>query len=357
LAGRISRALIYDSLSSSSPVLDVAFSAYSGSGNTFTCATGQTVTRNGTAFIAGDGYHAVAPSDAARMVLGRMPYGGRGNLLNATATLATQNVAVAATAYTLQFTGAGTITLSGAHSAGPLSAGTHTFTPSAGTLTLTVSGSVTNAQLELGGTATAYQLVTAQYDTTQTGIPSVTWLYAAGSQYYSILGSRNLVCMHDGTGGFAGMNVYVNKVDDGANDRLYASAGGPAGQVGAILSLLDSTTNDGAANLIVQNGVGNAVSFSSSNNAIARFTPQVISTSYNTSDNPDAAIRVDGVVVASANNSNSPTTAAATTDLYLFSDAAGTLILPGYLGSTLMGAITNSAQQSQVQTWLSQQTG
>jgi hypothetical protein len=45
-----------------------------------------------------------------------------------------------------------------------------TFTPTAATLTLTVSGSVTNAQLELGATPTAYQQVTAAYDITEAGV-------------------------------------------------------------------------------------------------------------------------------------------------------------------------------------------
>lgn len=88
----------------------------------------------------------------------------RTNLLLNSGTLSTQSVTVTATAYTLHFTGTGTITLSGASTAGPLvGTGTGennrvslTFTPSAGTLTLTVSGTVTNAQLEAGEWRTSY---------------------------------------------------------------------------------------------------------------------------------------------------------------------------------------------------------
>lgn len=84
-------------------------------------------------------------------------------LLNST-TLSTQNVTVTAVAYTLHFTGTGTITLTGASTAGPLvGTGTGennrvslTLTPTAGTLTVTVSGTVTNAQLELGSVPTSY---------------------------------------------------------------------------------------------------------------------------------------------------------------------------------------------------------
>lgn len=88
--------------------------------------------------------------------------GQRTNLLLNSATLSTQSVAVTAQAYTLSFYGTGTVTLSGASTAGPL-VGTGaknqvsiTFTPSAGTLTLTVSGSVTYANLEAGSGASSW---------------------------------------------------------------------------------------------------------------------------------------------------------------------------------------------------------
>lgn len=80
--------------------------------------------------------------------------GSATNLILNNAVMSTQNVTVSASTYALTFMGTGTVTLSGASTAGPLvgtGAGNRvslTFTPSAGTLTLTVSGSVTNAQLE-----------------------------------------------------------------------------------------------------------------------------------------------------------------------------------------------------------------
>jgi hypothetical protein len=89
----------------------------------------------------------------------------RTNLLLNSGTLATQNVTVTAVPHTLHFTGTGTITLSGASTAGPLvGTGTGennrvslTFTPTAGTLTLTVSGTVTNADLEVGSTPSSHK--------------------------------------------------------------------------------------------------------------------------------------------------------------------------------------------------------
>ena len=86
----------------------------------------------------------------------------RTNLLLNSATLSTQSVTVTATVHTLSFYGTGTVTLSGASTAGPLvgtganNRVTLTFTPTAGSLTLTVSGSVTLAQLEAGDFATSY---------------------------------------------------------------------------------------------------------------------------------------------------------------------------------------------------------
>lgn len=86
-------------------------------------------------------------------------------LLNSTidgANLATQSVSVTAQAYALTFYGTGSITLSGAHVAVVNGSGafpTRTqllFTPSAGTLTLTVAGAVQFAQLEAGAFATSY---------------------------------------------------------------------------------------------------------------------------------------------------------------------------------------------------------
>jgi Carbohydrate esterase, sialic acid-specific acetylesterase len=89
------------------------------------------------------------------------PQGKQNLLLNATASgVPTQVVAVTAQAYTLAFYGTGTIVLTGASVAGPL-VGTGandrvslTFTPSVGSLTLTVSGTCTEAQLETGLNAT-----------------------------------------------------------------------------------------------------------------------------------------------------------------------------------------------------------
>lgn len=70
----------------------------------------------------------------------------RVNLLNDVATLATQSVTVAAGNYVLSFSGAGSVTLSGA-ATGVKGAGDNAITCTAGILTLTVSGAVNDGFL------------------------------------------------------------------------------------------------------------------------------------------------------------------------------------------------------------------
>lgn len=89
------------------------------------------------------------------------------NTLLNSATVVTQDITVAASQYTLSFYGTGTITLSGSHVSTIVGSGasptrtTYTFTPTAGSLTLTVTGSCTWGQLELGSSATSYIATTA----------------------------------------------------------------------------------------------------------------------------------------------------------------------------------------------------
>jgi hypothetical protein len=83
------------------------------------------------------------------------------NLLLNSAALSTQNVTTTAVAHTLSFYGTGSVTLSGSATGTLNGTGANnrvflTFTPTAGTLTLTVSGSVTFAQLEALSFATTY---------------------------------------------------------------------------------------------------------------------------------------------------------------------------------------------------------
>lgn len=80
---------------------------------------------------------------------------------------------VTAQPYTVSFWGTGSVVLSGTHSASVTGTGTsarttYTFTPTAGSLTLTPSGSVTRLQLEATSMATSY------IDTTSAAVTRVT---------------------------------------------------------------------------------------------------------------------------------------------------------------------------------------
>ena len=84
----------------------------------------------------------------------------RTNLVYPSDIATTQVRAVTAVLHTLSFYGAGTVTLSGAFSGSLVGTGTNnrvtlSFTPTAGNLTLTVSGTVTDWQLEAGSSATS----------------------------------------------------------------------------------------------------------------------------------------------------------------------------------------------------------
>ena len=116
----------------------------------------------------GRGNHASQPTATSRPVLS-----ARVNQYLATETLATQDVTTLAAQYRLSFEGTGTVTLSGT-ATGVYSAGSHLITCTAGTLTSTVSGSVTKADLRVANTGAglpAYQRVNTATDYDTVGFP------------------------------------------------------------------------------------------------------------------------------------------------------------------------------------------
>jgi hypothetical protein len=110
----------------------------------------------------------------------------RVNLLLNSETLATQSATVAAAAHTLSFYGTGSVVLSGAHSATVNGTGAYptrttlTFTPTAGSLTLTVTGTVQYANLEAGAFATSWIPTTGTTATRSADVASI-----SGSNYSS----------------------------------------------------------------------------------------------------------------------------------------------------------------------------
>lgn len=118
----------------------------------------------------------------------------RTNLVFPSDTLTTQTRTVTAAAHTLSFYGTGTVVLSGTHSATVVGTGAFptcrifNFTPTAGSLTLTVTGTVQFAQLEAGPTATSY-------------IPTTTGSAIRAQDLYTITGANflNMYNQSEGT--------------------------------------------------------------------------------------------------------------------------------------------------------------
>jgi len=180
------------------------------------------------------GNHAAQSTAGSRPTYGIVPATGRRNLLLATDTLATQSLTVTAVSHILSFTGTGTITLSGVSTAGPL-VGTGvsnrvslTFTPTAGSLTLTVSGSVTLAQLELGSTATAYQKVVTAFEVTEANVASLSYLSFDGVDDFMI--TPTITPATDKVQVFAG----VRKLSDAARGTVFESSTTIASNNGAL---------------------------------------------------------------------------------------------------------------------------
>ena len=150
---------------------------------------------------------------------------GAVQILELTDALATQTKTVTATAHTLSFYGTGTIVLSGAHSATVVGIGAYpsrttlTFTPTAGNLTLTVTGSVRFGQLETGNVATSYIRNAGTSQVTR----SVDLADVTGSNFSSWYRQDEMTIYVEVTNydKFTGGNrfPYVLQIDDGTNSN------------------------------------------------------------------------------------------------------------------------------------------
>ena len=167
---------------------------------------------------------------------------GRTNLVFPSDTLTTQTRTVTAVAHTLSFYGTGTVVLSGAHSATVVGTGAYpsrqtlTFTPTAGSLTLTVTGTVQFAQLEAGSFPTSY-------------IPTTTSALARSADVCSITGSAfsNLWNTSGGTFLFEGFlipstSINLRMLSSGGSRRwLYGNQPG-VGTITETIALFDGSS-------------------------------------------------------------------------------------------------------------------
>jgi hypothetical protein len=142
----------------------------------------------------------------------------RTNLVLNSATVTTQTINVTAVPHTISFYGSGTITLSGTHTATVVGLGTarktYTFTPTAGNLILTVSGTCTNGQLEAGSYATSY-------------IPTTTASVTRNADVISKTGISSLIGQTEGTI-FIDANIstrsntrFLLDIQDGTNNDTF----------------------------------------------------------------------------------------------------------------------------------------
>lgn len=135
-------------------------------------------------------------------------------------SLVTQLVTTTAVAHTLSFYGTGTIVLTGTSSATVVGTGAYpsrrtlTFTPTAGVLTLTVTGTVQFAQLEVGAFATSYIPTAASQVTrtadiaTMTGTNFSSWYNASAGTFVSSYSN-------------VAVNSYVFSVQDAAGTNRF----------------------------------------------------------------------------------------------------------------------------------------
>lgn len=209
----------------------------------------------------------------------------RTNILLNSETLATQSVTVTAQPYTLSFYGGGTVVLSGTHSATVVGLGTarktYTFTPTAGTLTLTVTGTCTKAQFEAGSYATSH-------------IPSTTNAVTRNADVISKTGISDLIGQTKGT-----ILCDINLTKLSETKTLFAIDNGTTNEYIALLRVSSNIFR-----LTIKNSSGSAVNIINSiviNDARCR-----IGIAYK---NGDYAMYVNGILRGtSTNTTNYPTT-------------------------------------------------
>ena len=186
--------------------------------------------------------------------------GQRTNLVFPSDTATTQTRTVTATAHSLTFYGTGTVVLSGVAIATLAGTGandrvTLTFTPTAGSLILTVTGTVTNWQLEAGAyastlipttTASATRLADTNVISGVSSLIGQTQGVVFLDMYYNLVtngGFRVFACLEGTVGSvFSGLSINTqnntNNIQYGSNFYSFPSTGRYK-----VAALYNSTTN------------------------------------------------------------------------------------------------------------------
>jgi len=205
--------------------------------------------------------------------------------------------------------------------------------------------------------ALKYQQVIAAYHVIENGVPPRHWLYGAGSQYASIIDSKNWTWMHDGNGAVAANNFITNKPDDGATDAFISSQINDVTDIGIAQYILDSAANDAKLSERISNGSAAIISLTSANQAINRFVPFTLGFSYNAGNTPNFFSGIDRQVVNSGNDTGVPSGSAATYDITVMAIPGGSLILPGYWGGGFFVNGASAFGYDEAQKWLMRQAG
>jgi hypothetical protein len=208
--------------------------------------------------------------DSAGVCRGLLIEESRTNLVFPSDALTTQTRTVTAVAHTLSFYGTGTVVLSGAHSATVVGTGAYptrttlTFTPTAGSLTLTVTGSVTQAQLEAGSFPTSY-------------IPTTTGSVVRSADVCSITGA-NFTSFYNQSEGTLFADVFGLMPDLLGGNRGFAVI-----TDGTYNNAIGIYKSSGAAFIRAEGTTGNVAQFSLTN-AYAPFTQYKVALGVKTND-------------------------------------------------------------------------
>lgn len=295
---------------------------------------------NQTGIVFVPGNHRFQNTSANRPVVS-----ARVNLFVGTETLATQSVTTRAAVHTLTFTGAGSITLTGT-AIGVFTAGTHSVTTTAGSLTATVLGAVTQADLRetnVGVGLPAYQAVVTSTNYTSTGFPI--YIKPNGSNQFMQTNSINFTATDK-------MTVWqgVRKVVE---------------PIGFLIELGTSvSSNNGSFYIAAGNNNFNDYGMAARGTTTGSFQPQpysvpitnVLATSYDfagTTLATEIVPRVNGVVVQTVPNGSCGTGNFGNYPAYFYARAGTSLFFGGNdYGSIARGAASTATQITDGETWV-----